>query len=470
MGTLTEDYVEHLKTVNAQKLFQEEHKAYRSKFQLRVQNGPHPYVDFGNGVKLTHYRKFFNMSEVLKFLVISDEVREQIHRQSTETYGTGDRSKAYFVEQKKLRNKVIYEQFGVSQAKFLKLINGKAFEAFVKPIPKEIREKLCFNAGGLSAPKINKVHQNMDLLMQAVKDNQNNILPIILFFSKNPSELKSTLGKGLWKRICSNSFSKNAKIVDYLTHMREDPWQYETSKTLESIVSLPTTLLKHAYTPTVLKFIQNSMKGKWTKSREVKQVAQEFSDTVRLIETVDGKAPLEMVNWSVRRLKEEHRAYTEKAIARRYNPTKFWWVDEFPISHFCYEGYEIKLLKSEAEIGLEGSMMGHCVGGYGSYSSQGRYLVFSVIKDDARHSTIGINCRIERSERVSVPILPPLKPFSADVIEHTKIEYKILEILNISDVYFNQHYRRYNQELEGDDKARDIPDIILEAIADYRRG
>ena len=464
MDDSSKEYIEHLKTNDAQKVFQQEHTAYKSKFQLRVYGGENPYVDFGNGVKLTFYRKFHNVGEILKFLNIGEEVREEISKRSKLEY-SNDRSKAYFVEQKKLRNKVIYDQFGVSQPKFLKLVNGKIFEAFVKPIPKEIKDKLCFNAGGLSQVKINRVRRNLELLIQAVKDGQNNILPIIMLYGKNPAELREKLGKGLWKRICANSFSRNAQIVEYLTTMREDLFNIsESNKTLESIMTIPTTLLKNSFAPSTLKFLEGSMKGKWGKGSAIRQAAQEFSDTVRLIETIDGKAPPEMLNWSLRRLKEEHRAYTEKAIVRRYNTTKFWWVDEFPISHFGYEGYEVKLLKSEAEIGLEGSMMAHCVGGYGSYSSQGRYLVFSVLKDGERHSTIGIDCKIERAERVSVPKLPPLGYFDH---ECTKIEYKVLQTLNISDVYFNQQYKKYNEVVSGDDKAHEIPGIIIKAIKDY---
>jgi hypothetical protein len=137
-----------------------------------------------------------------------------------------------------------------------------------------------------------------------------------------------------------------------------------------------------------------------------------------------------MLAWSVKRLKTEHEAYIKRSFLEKYSDRPFDWADKLNIGQFSYKGFEVTPLLSELEIGVEGQSMQHCVGMYAISSAKQKYLVFSVKKDGERYSTIGIRT--------------------------TAVDDKL-------QVAFDQHYMKYNQQVQ-DEIANEIPSFIIQSI------
>ena len=67
----------------------------------------------------------------------------------------------------------------------------------------------------IAPAEFTKVVNNVELLEQAKKDNQRNILPLILRAEASPQHLKTVFGKGAWKKLANNSFHRNQVLSAY---------------------------------------------------------------------------------------------------------------------------------------------------------------------------------------------------------------------------------------------------------------
>ena len=74
-----------------------------------------------------------------------------------------------------------------------------------------------------------------NMVAQAEKDGQKNLIDIIKYTGKPVSELKSLFGKGRWKMLCSNSRAKNQSILrlsaNSKTHLYDLPSGISALKT-----------------------------------------------------------------------------------------------------------------------------------------------------------------------------------------------------------------------------------------------
>jgi hypothetical protein len=463
--------------------------------QITVCHSPDgsPYIECGDQVIATKYRRFHDIKECLSFLCIKQYVDEYVEKGLKgfvwDTRGTdvcfdddlqaspaelkaakGNRA-AYNALYKKLYNEAIFKKTHVPQQLFIKLMNGKMFEAFVKPIPVEIKKRLCHGKGGkLSTDKVNNVIRVLPLLVQADADKQYNLLPLIMLFGKSPKEIKEHLGKGLWKRLCANTFSRNKAICDYARGVTRDPYRaFNFNDDIEALLrestNVPTTLLRYDHPVYTLQWLGNSSKGKWKDSIEIKRRADLFRDTLRMklpfgapIKDVE-KLELKMVKWSYRRLFEEHEIETHKAHAAKYSDKEYFWTKYVPIGQFMYDGYLVTPLFNSRAIGMEGHTMHHCVGSYAQLSERGDYLVFSVTKDGIPHSTIGMYMNMEFTKAPEYPMLGPLELYNSS-IDVAKLEVKIIDKLVHLSVHFQQMYGMYNSKIDENDPAKQLPTFI----------
>lgn len=399
--------------------------------QLTVrQTDTGPILDC-DGVFIKEYVQIRDFKHIINLLNLKDKIKKYIEENPPKTYK--DNQAVY--------NKAIFSITHVPQRKFVKLVQGKMFEAFVKPIPENLRLKLCFGPGGhLSPRRIKAVTKSLPILMQAVEDKQDNILPYLLHFGKSPSELKATLGKGLWKRMCATTFSRNKAIVSYIS-AHPTPYSvsitdFQKQKLLEAF-ELPTTLLNlfstRMHNFEVALYAKLQCKGGWSSPLTMQNIFITYQDTAEMRKRYDNKDSKAMLTWSTKRLNAEHEAYIKRSFIEKYSDKPFTWAEELGIGTFSYKGYEVTPLLSEMEIGVEGQAMQHCVGMYGSRSSRQEYLVCSVKKNGERYSTIGI-----------------------------RMYYSNLDLM----IGFDQQYMKYNKRVE-DPIVDEIPQFIIDSLVKW---
>jgi hypothetical protein len=271
--------------------------------------------------------------------------------------------------------------------------------------------------------------QIKDIVLQAWKDKQYNIIPLIIAFKAPPSSLKKKFGNSVWKKLCTNSKYRNQKL------------SYHEDFLIPELIDIPTTLLerylsfgddskKVAY----LKYLKNNFKGSWSKPEKLVTQAYLFSDTFRMAQQLEQPFNPE---WTPRRLQEEHdRFITLQRITRRpdeHTKEPFEFSVAWP-DYIKFGGYTAHLLKSPLEIAEEGDYMGHCVASYIGMVASGQYIVYSVRKDGKRSSTLGLS---------AVTTAMPARGL----------------------VEFNQHYARFNQ-IVVDPSEHDIAYVITEACKD----
>lgn len=426
------------------------------------------------------YFKFHDIKEVLKALKLNNIVQKELDEEIKNLYKDGiiidveeggdwdsapkpKQKNQYAEAYKKAYNKAIFKRFRVPQREFIKLLNGKMYEAFIKPIPKPVYMRFGFSGGGkFSTEKMRMIHGSLPTIIEAHNDKLDHLIPMIIAFQMSIPELRKHFGKGNWKKVCSNSISRNKIIADYLNSMQPARHGTPTKEHITEALDLPSTLLKHKFTTNSLKFLMNNCKGKWAKYKELKEFDDLYSDTVRMMvrhENEDSLSKIDPTKWSIRRLNEEHERYTRLAYKATYSADQFAWADDVHIGPFWYMGYEVIPLFNAYDIGLEGNAMNHCVGSYADLSKRGDYLVFSVRKDGIRHSTIGMHLMLEY-ERRHKP-LPPMVLTSNESISDLKVE--IISKLIHCKVRHNQHYMKFNKPIPIGDQAANLP-MFIEAM------
>lgn len=318
-------------------------------------------------------------------------------------------------------NKFLADTLGGAPSKMYRHFQKLQYKAFVVPY-KDVFMKVGYKPGRIDTRMLVLVAGSYAICKQVYEDKLYNILPIVAITGMSPAELKKQHGPK-WKVVANNSLHKNKVIAEAML----TGYHY-----LDEIVDLPTSVLKHwgenrhVLNEEVLRFIAHNFKGKWCKGKELYLDLNIFRDTQRMAERLG-----ETVNykWSPRRVREEHDRMVNEINAQKYSPKPFPVFEGMKLPCLEYKGYIATPLVSAKAIADEGTAMGHCVAGYVDAVREGRYLVYSVTKDGARSSTIGM-----------------------------RRGYK----MNSQDSRweFNQHYARYNRLVE-DENEREIAGMVL---------
>lgn len=80
------------------------------------------------------------------------------------------------------------------------------------------------------------------LVRQLERDGLMHLYPLVLNFKKSPEKLKERFGKSLWKKLASNSFTRNSFFCKY-----SSLFTLHDSQTLSKILVIPSTILKYNY-------------------------------------------------------------------------------------------------------------------------------------------------------------------------------------------------------------------------------
>lgn len=318
--------------------------------------------------------------------------------------------------------KALCDILGGSAAQLFKVFRGMALNKWFLHEPKEVRRAVVDGVYRVSQVAWARYCANRNEVLQAVKDGNGNLVPLLIHSGSTVQELCKGYGKGAWKKIAKKSFHWHRVCsafidVSVLKHVSPD---------------CPTALLKYMpIHPYLLQF-----KGKWGDSREMQRESNICKDTYAMSQKLS--LPFS-IKWSARKMHEKHKEYQKILNAKRYSKEEPEWLQCIPSLVVGDGGYEAVLLKSAYAINEEGIEMGHCVGMYASEVMEQRYLVYSIRKDGERYSTLGLH----RSRVLRL---------GNDADSPCHITWAI-----------QQHYKRYNDCVDNEE-ALSLGQLVLETI------
>lgn len=194
---------------------------------------------------------------------------------------------------------------------------------------------------------------------QAQEDRLFHLSPIIVMFNAPPKEIKAEVGGHVWHQFRTGNLKTN---TDRMVLRLMGGWS------VEEVLLWPTHERRRAksflqvYKSALLIACKHTKRGERLYDNLI--VAR---DTVRLGGVIDQ-------SWGKKRLKREHDALAMKKVLETSDPKpwdKPWFAD--------IDGYTFTLLKSEAELAVEGASQKHCCRSYAPACRTGEETVFSVI-------------------------------------------------------------------------------------------
>jgi len=300
--------------------------------------------------------------------------------------------------------------------------NGEVYNTFIEPYKKVV-------AACHTYPYIKNIRseyfgkRNLALMDQALKDNQENIIPILLILGDDAKACKESLGKGLWKKVCRNSLTRNGLIYQHCNNR---------SIELEDTLKIPSTLLKeHSRSnsgwgrESVLWSVETLKSSK--RLKDSKTLLHRLQDLAADTRKMSGQLSLPFnFKWSENKMKEKHEEYTLKInLLKDIEDTKEFTCCSTLIPSVGYKGYTATLLNTKKLVKEEGVEMKHCVGSYAEDCALGRYAVYSITDEEgSRFSTLG------------------------------------LRKANLVEFKFSQHYMSHNRQVKNED-VRELVNILV---------
>ena len=358
------------------------------------------YID-GKKVRSNLFWKKLTTKELVKGLW---EVRE-----TNETYQK--KTKWGLTQQRKkevIRNgyKYFTATYGVCPTRVVKIFNAAVFKNAI--IPYKEYFPLFYRSKSIDPAQFIKVAKNAELLEQATKDGQKNILPLILNQELPPQKLKSLLGKGVWKNLTRNSFHRNNLLVNY--------------NNITEVLNYDSTALKIAckdwrHNPDAFHWLKHVVGVPYSKHRERDAIVK----LTTYADTKDMAARLQLPfneKWSPRKMEEKHTEYSrlqqrlaeqrrivrDKDYAERLVKLKAIDLSIFyKQTTWEKDGVTATILTTYERIVEEGSEMHHCVAGYAERCLNKDYVVVRLTDGTIRttlgaHTDLGIDSSYRFSE------------------------------------------------------------------------
>lgn len=334
--------------------------------------------------------------------------------------------------------------YAVTPSQFCKVFNAAVWKSAISPY-KEF-QSLYFGKGGVNRFAFFDVVSRYDLLKQALEDNQKNILPILSKYGKTPQELKDEFGKGLWKKLCANSFHRNSLIVC-------------SPRPIDEAIGLDSGALKFANGAEAAHWVKNVCKIPYSRrnSRDWRDFLTLFTDTKFM--AMHYGQPFNP-SWSKLKMQEKHDEYMNIQIRDREEERKkrdelyrlkiekLQSVDlskVYPQIEFELDGVRATILTTYEQIRQEGVTMHHCVGTYAEQAMDGTYVVVH-ISGDREESTLGLclsnnwTLEVDRSSAEGT-----------------------LSMNAIRNFVFNQHYGKCNSQVVSE-KHKAIVEVVIKYL------
>ena len=258
-----------------------------------------------------------------------------------------------------------------------------------------------FQRPGKFAAGYTKIVRNLQQCKEhadrAAQDGLPHLIPLIVATGLSPHDLKTLVGKGAWKRLAANSFSRN-KILCHKLIMAQRHVVYSNAyigDLLSLLNQFPTTVLtelppdQHLQTLEALQHQCSNRVGtlkQWADKIWQNFYATTIDDTVAMCNQL--RRPFNP-RWSEKRIQEEHDLCSRLIMQRTYSHECFSWLKE--PQEVEHEGYKAELLRSPIEIAMEGSRMHHCVASYAGRVELEQYLIYRLMCGDTHIGTIGVS-------------------------------------------------------------------------------
>lgn len=207
--------------------------------------------------------------------------------------------------------------------------------------------------------KANRVHEHV---IQAEEDGLHHLIPAIVIFEKHPSEIRKLVGPSTWRRIASNSRTRNMKL------MQRSMWIAckEPSEQFLELLEFPSGVLLGVHSTDPEYAIAARICPRKTRA-SFEATMHTVRDTMRMLGADFNP------KWSLNRINQEHNKAITAQRTKTYSAKAFCadW-------NFSGEGLSADLLTSPLAIAVEGGTQHHCVGSYWRESRDGKYAVMKI--------------------------------------------------------------------------------------------
>lgn len=270
-----------------------------------------------------------------------------------------------------------------------------------------------------------------EVLDEAVYDGNKHLTPFIAFHKETLPEIRSRYGKGLWKKLCKNSYSRNLAIIRMMEKLSYRDYNPDDDNSVRKLVSelneIPSTALNLRHNRGDLDAAKCIV---WAKKHLNRPYGQKTEGRIS-IQGVENKeftfisvfdacimarqyGLFFSFDWSLRRMKDEHdridieakrisRERTERYAAEAALRKEKWAIDVvkaqsvdlaqiYPQVEWELDGVTAKLLTTYDQVQKEGDEMHHCVWSYAKDAMSGCYVVVH-LSGDGEESTLGVSMR-----------------------------------------------------------------------------
>lgn len=205
---------------------------------------------------------------------------------------------------------------------------------------------------------------------EAERDGLYHLIPAILYYGASPQDIRAKVGRGAWRRVASNSVSRNLLI------MRAARRSYQVKDAFVRLLDIPSG---------VLPVIRSGADTDETIAARITPLKRgpEFLHTLNIVSDTRRMMANEFnPEWGLARMQQEHELATKLIMQRRYSTKAF-----APAWQFSGDGFTAELLTSQADIATEGAMQHHCVASYAQTAAMGKYAVFRI--EGKERATVG---------------------------------------------------------------------------------
>lgn len=280
-------------------------------------------------------------------------------------------------------------------------------------IPKRFDRKIESGMGyskpslGVRPHLVTRAWELKNLLDLTEEDGLKTIQPFVFHMSRSPAELKKLLGKGLWKRLCGQSYTRNracAKGLGILPGSLDLKHVQSLKNQLELMLQLPSKYLVRGgnnpigFGKAAIIYVGLEKRGEVqrlvggdfsTRPLEVQIIGDTLSMASRLGVQCNPEWP-----WA--KWEEKHEEFTARVELGKFSTKVFDWTEEpwvvrsFSTKCEWEDEWTFTLLDNAYAIRKEGLRMHHCVSAYAHRSEKRNYMVYHVTKNGESYSTLGL--------------------------------------------------------------------------------
>lgn len=214
-----------------------------------------------------------------------------------------------------------------------------------------------------------------ETIQQLEEDGAHHLIPAVLFFQKDPSDIRRTVGRSAWRKIANNSKTRNKLIFSKL----------ETNFDLR-ILDLRSGIIQKVSPGLGLNQVVFTAAKISPTITDFYHTLNLVRDTIYMAERLGQKAN---PNWSYNRFVKEHERLSKEYLSHKYSPESF--ADQHIHN---VDGYTFSRLTTPLEIAQEGKVMHHCVAFFADSALKGNYEVYTV-EGKGERATLGLDVNNE---------------------------------------------------------------------------